>query len=542
MRKLAVILLMLLQTSSFAQPFWSMVIDDHQYSKSTYTSNSFFNDSLILVSGKVHTTSCPGSVLFAYDLTGKQIWKTYGYFDIIHSDSNSIYAAGYTGIDDVYGYDQVIISKYDKNGNGIFSKGYPETPHQSWSGFVPVSIDINKNGSFVISSKTSVIKADSEGNVVYEKKLKLQNDITGIQFLDANSLLISTKYRLYKTNDACNVLDSISFDNENVSGLLQDNSFYCLFPNRLIRVDADLKIQDTILFSNEIELRQIKRFGGDFWILGKNGAKSEIIHLVNLSVSDTLSFDSLLPSSDYLVSPDNVIFTGTSNSNQIAIYSFSKMVEPGQVNLPDIQIIDLNFLNIIIDATSIYGGVDSPKGYNCIPEILVRNVGNDTIKSFAVYSVLHGGMNCVQNFYYQKVTGISLPPDQEKLIKLNRLYEDWVMYNSFCFEVLAPNSQIEPNLDKNSLCKSFIITGLNETVKSPKYSVYPNPVMDFLNLKFEENGIKHIRLTNVNGSLLLETKITGCETSLDLSEFDTGIYLLSIISESGIFTQKIVKE
>jgi hypothetical protein len=117
MRKLAVIFLILLQTSAFAQSFWSKVVDDQQYSKSINTSNSLFNDSLILVSGKVHTTSCPGSMLFAYDLTGKRIRKTNGYFDVIHSDSKSIYATGYTGIDDVGGYDQVMISKYDKNGN-----------------------------------------------------------------------------------------------------------------------------------------------------------------------------------------------------------------------------------------------------------------------------------------------------------------------------------------------------------------------------------------------------------------------------------------
>jgi hypothetical protein len=296
------------------------------------------------------------------------------------------------------------------------------------------------------------------------------------------------------------------------------------------------------IISNEIELKQIKRFGGDFWIQGIKGAKSEIIHLVNLTVSDTLSFDSLLPSADYLVSPDKVIFTGTSNSGQIAVYSFSKKIEPKQINLPDIQIQDLNLLNTIIDATSIYGEGDLPRGYNFIPEVLIRNVGIDTIKSFVVYSVLRGGMNCAQNFYYQKVTDISLPPNQEISIKLNRLYEDWVIYNSFCFEVLAPNSQIETNLDKNTLCKTFVITGLNEIAKSQKYSVYPNPVKDLLNLKSEENGTKHLRLTNMEGSLISESIINSCETTIDFSGLESGVYLLSITSESGQYVQKVVKE
>ena len=172
----------------------------------------------------------------------------------------------------------------------------------------------------------------------------------------------------------------------------------------------------------------------------------------------------------------------------------------------------------------------------------VKNNGNDTITSFAIYSYLHGGMNCAHNYFYQKFTDILILPNKEITVLLHRQYEEELKNNELCFESLAPNSQIETNLIKNSLCKKFVITDLIDVPKAQKYQVYPNPTKEFLKLEFEENGKKYIRLSNLNGSLLFETKINGYEATLDLSGFYSGVYLLSITSESGSFNQKIVKE
>lgn len=541
MRQLLIFLFVLFHLTSFSQSFWSKVVDDQNFNKSSFTCSSLFRDSLILVGGFVGTASCPGSELFAYDLTGKRVWEKHGYFAAIHSNSNSIYTVGNIWVDDITGLEQVVFEKYDQYGKEIFQTAYPDVPHYYSYEFIPNCLDVNKKGAIVTSSKNSIIRADSVGKVIFEKRMNFKQDISGIHFIGTDSFLISTNSTLYRSDSSLIHSDSINFTEKIVSSLIQNDTIFCLFPNKLVILDTNLNILDTLITSTNIEFKKIRPFGGDLWIQGEQGVQAKILHLHKQKISETSTFDLLIKSPDFLVSSGNIVFTGTSSSNQIAIYSYNKKAEPDLVPLPDIEIVDFNIQNIGIDYVHISGGADFPRGYNFVTEIVIKNNGNDTITSFSIYSYLHGGMNCAHNYFYQKFSDALILPHQEKTINLNRIYEEDLRNNTICFECMAPNSQIENVIENNSLCKTFVITGLNDFLKSQQYHIYPNPVKDFLNLKLEENGIKHIRLTNVNGSLLLETKITGCETNLDLSEFDTGIYLLSIISESSIFTRKIVK-
>ena len=544
MKQLLIFLFVLFHLTSFSQSFWSKVVDDQNFNKSSFITNSLFQDSLILVGGYLGTTSCPTSGLFAYDLKGNRTWEADGFFDVIYTDSNSIYTVGHIWMDDVGGLEQVVFSKFDKNGKEIFQSSYPEIPHHYWFEFVPISLDINGNGAIVSSSKNSIIQADSLGKVISKTQMKFHDDILSIQFIGSDSLLINTESTFYKSDLSLIHLDSISFDEKIVSALIQNDTIYSLFPNRLVILDTNLNILDTIITSHEIDFKKIKPFGGNLWIQGIQGNQAKIMQLHNLLFSDTLTFDLLVDSADFLVSSGNVIFTGNSNSGQIAIYSFNKNFNPNAVVLPDIEIVDFGIDSIKIEYNNFpTGGVDKiPIGYSYVTKMIIKNNGEEPITSFGLYLYLHGGMNCLHTYFYKKYTDIFLLPNQNLTINLNRISEYGMRYNKICFECLAPNSQIENNIESNSLCKTFVITGLVDVTKSQKCQVYPNPTKDFLKLEFEENGEKYIRLSNLNGSLLFETKISDCETNLDLSSFDSGVYLLSITSESIRFSQKIVKE
>lgn len=547
MKRLLTILLVLLHASAFSQSFWSKVVDDKNLNKSSFTANSLFWDTMILVGGYVGTASCSGSELFAYDLQGKRIWEKPGYFDLIHTDLNSfyIYTAGYDiGADDVLGDEQVIISKYDINGKEIFQNSYPQIPYHKRLEFVPNCMDINEYGSIIISSKNSIIKADPLGKVISETPMKFQHDISSIQFIGANLFLINIKSTLYRSDSSFNHLDSISFSENNVSALIQNDTIYCLFPDKLVILDTNLKILDTVITNNDIEFKRIKPFGGDLWIQGVQGNLAKFLQLHNLLVSNTFTFNSLIQSPDFLVFPDNIIFTGNSASGQIAVYSYNKKAESDPVSLPDIEIVDFEIDSITIDYINWPPGTGEKfaRGFNFETEMVLKNNGKDTITSFAIYSYLDGGMNCAHNYFYYKFTNQLLLPNQKLKINLNRIYQDGIYSNTLCFECLAPNSMIETNLDKNKLCKTFDLTGLEDLANSRQYHIYPNPVKDFIKLELEDNGTKEIMLTNLNGSLLFETNINSCETTIDFSGLVPGIYLLSITSESGRFVQKIVKE
>ena len=86
-----------------------------------------------------------------------------------------------------------------------------------------------------------------------------------------------------------------------------------------------------------------------------------------------------------------------------------------------------------------------------------------------------------------------------------------------------------------------VITGLPETNNiSVFYSVYPNPVSDFLTLKItadfiqKAGNLKYI-LFDIQGNLIMGRNITKSEMSIPMNELVPSIYILKV-------TQTITKE
>jgi hypothetical protein len=71
-------------------------------------------------------------------------------------------------------------------------------------------------------------------------------------------------------------------------------------------------------------------------------------------------------------------------------------------------------------------------------------------------------------------------------------------------------------------------TGIDETNIDNKINVFPNPVTDYLNVKFED--IYPVKITvykTVGETLLAQRQITG-NTQINVSEYQTGVYFLKI--------------
>lgn len=74
--------------------------------------------------------------------------------------------------------------------------------------------------------------------------------------------------------------------------------------------------------------------------------------------------------------------------------------------------------------------------------------------------------------------------------------------------------------------------------------VYPNPMMDNLNIKFPKGfeGKEFVlKLMNIQGTVVAEKKLTSLQNSMDLSYINDGAYVLKITADDGIFTRKILK-
>lgn len=76
-----------------------------------------------------------------------------------------------------------------------------------------------------------------------------------------------------------------------------------------------------------------------------------------------------------------------------------------------------------------------------------------------------------------------------------------------------------------------------DDVDNINVAVYPNPVSDVLNIRGE--GILQIELMDVNGRTVMTS---GATSQLNLSGMAAGLYMVRVITNDGVHTQKIVKK
>ena len=70
------------------------------------------------------------------------------------------------------------------------------------------------------------------------------------------------------------------------------------------------------------------------------------------------------------------------------------------------------------------------------------------------------------------------------------------------------------------------------------YSTYPNPVSDLLTIEVPTQA--RIKIINMQGTMVLSAELPGTD-SISLSHLPTGLYVVSIITESGSVSKRIVK-
>jgi hypothetical protein len=81
----------------------------------------------------------------------------------------------------------------------------------------------------------------------------------------------------------------------------------------------------------------------------------------------------------------------------------------------------------------------------------------------------------------------------------------------------------------------------SESFEANKFSIFPNPVNNNLNIQSENRDIQIIEIYNLNGKLVLQHKYNLNE-AIDVSSLAKGLYLLKVQTEAGSITKKLVKK
>ena len=92
-----------------------------------------------------------------------------------------------------------------------------------------------------------------------------------------------------------------------------------------------------------------------------------------------------------------------------------------------------------------------------------------------------------------------------------------------------------------SLCVAISTAGLPNLSDLYNVSLYPNPTSDQVTIT-SDVLLNDIQVTDLNGKVILSQKVNGVSASLNLSNVESGIYMVILNSDKGSLTKQIVKK
>jgi hypothetical protein len=86
--------------------------------------------------------------------------------------------------------------------------------------------------------------------------------------------------------------------------------------------------------------------------------------------------------------------------------------------------------------------------------------------------------------------------------------------------------------------------GINEKEVNESISIYPNPANSVLNIRSENYlGKSTVLITDILGKTIIETKNNDLyNTSINIEQLNSGVYLLQLRSEKGLIVKKFIKQ
>jgi len=92
----------------------------------------------------------------------------------------------------------------------------------------------------------------------------------------------------------------------------------------------------------------------------------------------------------------------------------------------------------------------------------------------------------------------------------------------------------------DDLSSSYLLSS-NEYNKLSNSKLYPNPVNNILNIKLPYNTNSEVSIYNILGKKIMSKSFSRLTNQIDISNLNSGMYLVTIKTETAIVTKKIVK-
>ena len=97
---------------------------------------------------------------------------------------------------------------------------------------------------------------------------------------------------------------------------------------------------------------------------------------------------------------------------------------------------------------------------------------------------------------------------------------------------------IRMNFGDNPWTMGTAINDINNSI----FNVYPNPTNGLFTIELDDNEKYDVAVNNVLGQTVYSTNTDGMNTTIDLSNFDKGVYNVELKNKNAIYTEKVIVE
>jgi hypothetical protein len=100
--------------------------------------------------------------------------------------------------------------------------------------------------------------------------------------------------------------------------------------------------------------------------------------------------------------------------------------------------------------------------------------------------------------------------------------------------------------DETSIVTVVVNSGCDFTADldelSAHFELYPNPTRSTVQLSWTSTGSASVVLTDLNGKVLASQLVDETQTTMDLSSYTPGVYLITVQMGEQVFTERIIKQ
>jgi len=175
------------------------------------------------------------------------------------------------------------------------------------------------------------------------------------------------------------------------------------------------------------------------------------------------------------------------------------------------------------------GSTEAGNGY---AEILVLDNQGDPVKDATVTGSFNGT-------FTESVSGTT---DADGIVYFQTVaQQSGNVVVDFCVEDITHASLKYSQAQSQIICSESVITGIVEQLQVR--DIYPNPTSDILHIGYESiEEMSKVKLIDISGRTVVDTQLIGEDRYLDVSAIRSGIYIVKIMEEGRVFTQRVIKK